>query len=199
MSFGEVVSVMVAAILVGIVAFVIWYWRRASLELPSEVETFNPAGERGTALVVYHPGRRGFLQSVIRAFAQGLTRSGWRVEITTASAQAPTDLSRYDLLVLGGPTYFWTPARPIRAYVGRLGDLGGKPTAVIVTGFGSTGRSTSMMGNLVREANGKLVDSLSFFKLRPNDEDDPRPNREVAVELARRAGEEIPPPGQFRS
>jgi hypothetical protein len=113
------------------------------------------------------------------------------VEITTASLQAPNDLSGYDLLVLGGPTYFWRPARPITRYVRRLGDLAGKPAVTITTGFGATGRSKSILEGLVQEASGKLVNSLSFFKLRPNDEEDPRPNREVAMEMATRAGAAI--------
>jgi len=181
----------VLLVFAGIVGWVIWYWYRASKEVVSQVEVLNPGADRGTALLVYHPGRRGFLHSVIQAFAEGLVRNLWRVEITTASQQAPTDLSGYDLLVLAGPTYFWTPARPIRAYVRRLGDLEGKPTVTIVTGFGATGRSKSIMEKLVQEASGKLLNSLAFFKLRPNDEEDPRPNREVAVEKATRAGEEI--------
>jgi hypothetical protein len=61
----------------------------------------------------------------------------------------------------------------------------------IVTGFGSTGRSKSILEKLVQEANGELVNSLTFFKLRPNDEEDPRPNREVAMEMATRAGATI--------
>jgi len=191
MSAQEGAMLAVLGLIAGIVGWVMWYWHRASKEVVSQVEVLNPGGERGTALLVYHPGRRGFLHSLIQAFAGGLVSGGWRVEITTASQQAPTDVSGYDLLVLGGPTYFWTPVRPIRAYVRRLGGLEGKPTVTIVTGFGATGRSKSIMEKLVQEANGKLVNSLTFFKLRPNDEEDPRPNREVAMEMGSRAGAAI--------
>ncbi len=182
--------------LVGMVAAVIWYWYRISQEVVSQVEVLNPGGDRGTALVVYHPGRRRLLHKVTSAFAEGLVSSGWGVEMTTASSQAPTDLSSYDLLVLGGQTYFWSPVRPIRNYASRLGDLGGKPTVIIITGFGATGRSISIMERLVEEANGDLVRSLSLTTLRPNDEKDPRPNEEVAVEMATQAGRDIPLPGQ---
>ena len=103
MSFLQVVIGIVGALVAGIVGWVIWYWYRVSKEVVSQVEVLNPGGERGTALLVYHTGRRGFLHSVIQAFAGGLVSAGWRVEITTASQQAPTDLSGYDLLVLGGP------------------------------------------------------------------------------------------------
>jgi hypothetical protein len=196
MSIQGVALMVVLVILAGISAAVIWYWSRASREVVSELEVLNPGGDKGTALVVYHPGRRGFFDAVIRAFAGALVSNGWRVEMTTASSQAPTDASSYDLLALGGPTYFWSPARPIRAYASKLGDLEGKPTVTVMTGFGSTARSISIMESLVQEANGKLVKSLSFFTLRPNNEEDPRPNREVAVEMATRAGREVPLPGK---
>jgi flavorubredoxin len=194
MSFPQAVIGGVGVVVAGVLAWVIWYWHRISQEVPSEVETLNPEGERGTALVVYHPGRRGFFRAVIHAFAQGLVSSGWRVDITTASSQTPTVISRYDFLTFGGPTYMWSPARPIKRYVSRLGDLEGKPTAIIVTGFGDTGRAMSIMEKLVREANGRLVKSLSLTTLRPNDEEDPRPNQEVALEMATRAGQEVPLP-----
>ncbi len=194
MSVLQTVVVIVGAVVAGVLAWVIWYWYRVSQEVPSEVETLNPAGERGTALVVYHPGRRGFCHGVIHAFAQGLVSTGWRVDTTTASSQAPTDVGSYDFLVFGGPTYMWSPARPIKRYLSSLGDLQRKPTAIIVTGFGATGRAISIMEKLVREANGQLVRSLSLTTLRPNDEEDPRPNEEVALEMARRAGQEVPLP-----
>ncbi len=186
----------VLVVLAGMVAAVIWYWYRISQEVVSQVEVLNPGGDRGTALVVYHPGGRRFLHEVTAAFAEGLVSSGWRVEMTTASSQAPTDLSSYDLLVLGGQTYFWSPVRPSRNYASRLGDLGGKPTVIIITGFGATGRSMTIMERLVREANGDLVRSLSLTTLRPNDEEDPRPNEEVAAEMATRVGADIPLPGE---
>lgn len=194
MSFPQEVIGGVGVVVAGIMAWVIWYWYRVSQAVPSEFEALNPAGERGTALIVYHPGRRGFCYAVIHAFAQGLLSSGWRVDITTASSQAPTDVGSYDLLVFGGPTYMWSPARPIKRYLSSLRDLRRKPTAIIVTGFGATGRAMSIMEKLVLEANGQLVKSLSLTTLRPNDEEDPRPNEEVALEMARRAGQEVPLP-----
>jgi flavorubredoxin len=194
MSFPQVVIAGVGVVTAGILSWVIWYWRRINQEVPSRVETLNLEGERGTALIVYHPGRRGFCHAVIHAFAQGLVSSGWRVDITTASSQAPTVLGGYDFLAFGGPTYMWSPARPIKRYVSRLGDLEGKPTAIIVTGFGATGRAMSIMEKLVREDNGQLVKSLSLTTARPNDEEDPRPNEEVALDMATRAGQEVPLP-----
>ncbi len=194
MSFPQAVIGGVGVVVAGILAWVIWLWYRVSQEVPTEVETLNPAGEKGTALIVYHPGRRGFCRAVIYAFAQGLVSSGWRVDIATAGSEAPTDVGSYDFLVFGGPTYMWSPARPIKRYLSSLRDLQRKPTAIIITGFGATGRAISIMEKLVREATGQVVKSLSLTTLRPNDLEDPRPNEEVALEMARRAGQEVPLP-----
>lgn len=163
-----------------------------SQDVASGVEVLNRGGDQGTALVVYHPGLTGFHERVTSAFADGLVSNGWRVEMTTASPYAPTDLSSYDLLVLGGPTYFWTPNRPIRSYLSRLGDLRGKRTAIIITSLGMGERSISKMERLVRAANGDLLKSLLLYSLAPNEDiygmNDPE-------EIASQVAKGIMPPG----
>jgi flavorubredoxin len=168
-------------------------------EVVSEVKALNPEGDGGTALVVYHPGKSDFQHRVFSGFAEGLVSRGWRVEITTPSSQAPTALSGYDLLVLGGPTYWFTPNRPIRRYLSRLGDLGGQRTVTLITAMGAGERSTSIMEKQVREANGDLVNALLLYKMRPNDDDnyvDSQQNQALAVEMATQAAKETPLPGE---
>jgi uncharacterized membrane protein (UPF0136 family) len=144
------------------------YWLNREVVRPLEV--LNPEGEAGTALVAYHPGKSSFQRDVSHAFAEGLASKGWRVEITTASSEAPTDLSGYDLLVLGAPTYDWLPAKRLQTYVKGLGDLAAQPTVTIISGAGYTELSQPAMEELVREANGELVESLAVWSARPNDE-----------------------------
>jgi flavorubredoxin len=178
-----------------LIAAVVWLEYGRNRDVVTEVKALNLGGEAGTALVVYHPGKSGFQHQVFSGFAEGLISSGWQVEITTPSAQAPTDLSGYDLLVLGGPTYGFTPNRPIKRYLKRLGDLRGQRTVTIITGLGAGERSSAIMQKLVREAGGELVDALLLYKARPNDEDnfvDRAQNRALAVEMATRAAKGIP-------
>jgi len=170
-------------------------------EVASEVEVWNPSGKTGTALVVYHPGRSDFQSRVFSGFVDGLVSNGWRVESTTPSAQTPTDLSSFDLLVLGGPTYWFSPNRPVRRYLKRLGDLEGQPTVTIITALGAGDRSASIMQKQVREANGNLVKALLLYKMRPNDDDnfvDGEQNQALAVEMVLQAALEIPPPSGER-
>jgi hypothetical protein len=131
---------------------------------------------------------------ITQAFSEGLVSNGWRVEVTTASKETPTDLSGYDLLVLSAPTYDWKPAKRIQRYLEQLGDLGGQPTVVILSAAGMTSVSLPMMEDLVREANGDLVASYALWTLVPNRMaygiDDPE-------EIMRREAKAIPLPVEW--
>lgn len=171
----------------GLLSFVV------NAEVLSDVDVLNPNGSSGTALLVYHPGKSGYQEMLVEAFSEGLVSNEWRVEVTTASQEAPTNLSGYDLLVLSAPTYDWVPAKPIQHYLEQLGDLGGKPTVVILSAAGKTTLSLPMMEDLVTEANGDLVASHALWTLVPNrltyGIDDPE-------EIMRREAKAIPIPGK---
>jgi hypothetical protein len=165
------------------------YW--LNMEVVSPVETLNPDGQTGTALVLYHPGKSSFQRDVSYSFAGGLASNGWRVDVTTASSQAPMDLSGYDLLVLGAPTYDWLPAKRLPTYLSGLGSFAGTPTVIIISGAGYTDLSQRAMEMLVQEAGGEILKSLAVWSMRPNDDlygiSDP-------LEAMRQAALEIPTP-----
>ncbi len=161
---------------------------RVQVDVPTGVTTFNPTGSKGSALVVYHPGLSDFQEDVTRAFIEGLVEAGWRCDLTTASRRTPEKLDDYDLLVLGAPTYEWRPASPVKRYVERLGDLGGIPTALILTGGGSTARAASLFVELVQVANGTVIEMLEIWQGAPNEELHGIPDPLV---IARRAGAEL--------
>lgn len=197
MNMGTAWTVTIGVALL-LIAAAAWLYYGRNREVVSEVKVLNAAGETGRALVVYHPGRSDFARRVMGGFVDGLVSRGWRVDLTTASSQAPADLSAYELLVLGGPTYGFTPNQPIRRYLRRLGDLGGQRTATVITAMGAGERSAAVMERQVREAHGELVASLLLYWMRPNDGDnyvDISQNRDLAVELATMAAQGIPLPG----
>jgi hypothetical protein len=162
-------------------------------EVISDVEVLNPNGRTGTALVTYHPGKSGFQEMLIDGFSEGLVSNGWRVDVATASKEAPTDLSGYDLLVLSAPTYDWVPAKPIQRYLKRLGDLEGQPTVVIISAAGIGDLSLPMMEDLVREANGDLVASYPLLTMVPNRLEY---GIDDSAEIMRREAKAIPLPGE---
>ncbi len=107
-----------------------WFLSAFNKDVASPVVVINPGGvER--ALVVYQPGLSSGPRDASYAFAEGLASAGWRVEVTTASQEAPSDLSGYGLLVLAFPIYGGQPGEAVLRYAARLGDLQGTGAAII--------------------------------------------------------------------
>jgi flavorubredoxin len=155
-------------------------------DVVSGIDIVNPDGSK-SALIVYQPGLSSFPRDVSYAFGNGLAASGWRVEITTASSQAPSDLSKYDLLVLGFPCYGANPGTAIIRYVDRLANLQGTNTVIVACAAGSPGGSVDTMKQKVQAAGGTFKESLSLFTMAPNERNG------TATDIARQTGTQIQP------
>jgi flavorubredoxin len=128
----------------------------------SGIDVVNSNGNT-TALVVYQAGLTAFEKDTSYAFANGLASNGWRVEITSASSQAPSNLSKYSLLVLVFPIYGGTPGKVIVDYLNDTGNLRGTNTVIIALGgMNSLGTSADTMKQKIQAANGTVLTSLYF-------------------------------------
>ncbi len=153
-----------------------------SRDVVSEIDVMNADGNK-TALIVYQPGFSSFPRDASYAFADGLASSGWRVEITTASSQAPSDLSKYSLLTLAYPVYGGTAGTAIVSYAKRLSNLDGINTVIIALQGGTAPSLTiDTLKQQVQAANGTFYKGLSLST------DD-----SSALESARQAGSNITP------
>ena len=150
-------------------------------EVVSDIKVMNPSGIK-TALVVYQPGFSNFPKDVSYAFADGLVSSDWQVEITTASPQTPSELSKYSLLVLAYPVYGGTPGSAIVKYVDRVGNLNGINTIIIACAGGDSGETIIPLKQQVEEANGAFYFSLALSS-----------QVSSSIEDARQAGSNINP------
>jgi flavorubredoxin len=150
----------------------------------SGIDIVDPDGSK-SALIVYQPGLSSFPRDVSYAFGNGLAASGWRVEITTASSQAPSDLSKYTLIVLGFPCYGASPRTAIIRYVDRLTNLQGINAVIVACAAGSPGGSVDTMKQKVQAAGGTFKESLSLFTIAPNE------GYGTATDIARQAGTQI--------
>jgi len=180
-------------VLIAVVAFIIvvasvlgFVFFKINNDYVSGIEVLNADGSE-TALIIYHPGLSSFMKDVTYAFADGLVENGWRVEITTASSEAPIDLSDYSLLVLGSPVYAGNPSPTIKRHLERMGDLNGIDTVILVTSGGSDGSTEAYLQQAVEDHNGVVTNVLSLFTSTPNEGDgDP-------LDVAEQAGREIFP------
>lgn len=157
------------------VAFVV-----GNRDVASAIDVVNAGGSK-TALLVYQPGLSSLPKDVSYAFADGLASSGWRVEITTASTEAPSDMSNYSLLVLAWPIYGGTAGAATVRYVDRIDNLHGIQTVLIATG-GNPGGGFDTMKQKVQAANGVVIESLA-----------PNEGNGNATDIARQTGAQIQP------
>ncbi len=91
-------------------------------DVVTPLEVINADGT-AKALVVYQQSLSSGPKDAAYTFAEGLEAAGWRVEVTSASPEAPSNLTNYKLLVLAYPIYGARPGETITRYVDRLGDM----------------------------------------------------------------------------
>ena len=158
----------------------------ASFAMNSDVVTQlvikNPTGSK-TALVLYHPGLSSFSHDVSYAFADGLVSNGWRIEIATSSIEAPTNLSKYSLLVISSNTYAFTPDSPTTRQLERIGNLNRIQTVLLTLGAGSAQESQKALETTIQASNGTILQSLVLYSMAPNEGD--RSATEIAQQTAR--------------
>jgi hypothetical protein len=169
------VMVVILAVLLAYVAYAI------NNDVVTQLVIRNPEGVK-TALVLYHPGLTSFSKDVAFAFADGLVENDWRVEVTTPSIEAPTDLSKYSLLVVVSNTYAFTPDAPTTRQLERIGNLSGIQSVLITLGAGSAQESKRSLENMIQARNGTIIESLLLYSMAPSEGD--KSATEIAEETA---------------
>jgi menaquinone-dependent protoporphyrinogen IX oxidase len=170
-----IIFAIIITIATGFAAFAV-----GSRDVVSPIDVVNTGGSKA-ALLVYQLGLSSQTKDVSYAFADGLASSGWRVEITTASTEVPSDMANYSLLVLAWPIYGGAAGAATVRYVDRISNLHGIQTVLIAVG-GSPGKGFDTMTQKVQAANGTVVKSLA-----------PNEGNGNATEIARQAGAQIQP------
>jgi len=148
-------------LIAGLITSVVIITSLNSAEIIREVEIQNPDGATGTVFVVFRPGLTSFNENVVNEFIRGLVDSDWRVEVTTSSQQTPTNVTAYDLIVLGSPVNGGKPHEAMLAYLTRA-DFEGKPVVLILTSGGIGGTGIDYFENATIDANGVVLSALQF-------------------------------------
>ena len=98
-------------------------------------ETLNPAGTAvGNALVVYDPGVSGTTKNAAVVIAGDLQSKGYKVDLAGVRSAAAANVSGYDVIIVGGPTYAGNIASSIAAYLKSLNAPTGATIGLFATG-----------------------------------------------------------------
>jgi hypothetical protein len=160
-------AVALLVLLIWIAGYDFYYSGRFHRETVTPVVPFGPEGGK-RILIAYHSAHHGFQCALQTKLAQRLAETGLRVDLTTASTKAPSDIAGYDLIVFGAPAYNWIPAWPVTAYIRRLRNLHGKQIVLIVSGGGMTAQAMERLREEIEAAHGRLIDELEVWVARPN-------------------------------
>jgi hypothetical protein len=181
----KILLISVLVIIVVLASLLAYVMNATNTDIVTGLVVKNPDGSK-TAIVLYHPGLSSFAHDVSYAFADGLASNGWRVEIATPSTQAPTDTSKYDLLVLVASTYGRQPDSPTMRHLKRMGDLQGINTVIMTLsgGMGGDESTTKALEEAVSSGSGIIIKRLSMKKA-------PNEGNKSVTELAEQAGSEI--------
>jgi len=150
----------------------------------SVIEIISDQGTEGSALIVYQPGFSDFQEKITSSFAQGLVDAQWQVDRCTTSKATLVNLAKYDLLIIGTNTYWWNIDRPTRHFLSESNIPENVMVTGLITAAGASGRAERKLHKSIEDAGGTVIDIKSFWAMRPNDVEDTRPNRVVAIDKA---------------
>ena len=147
--------------------------------------TATPEGYESRALILYNPDPIYDLDAQLaRAFSEGLERAGWASTVAACTSFQDSIPPRQDLFVIIANTYNWAPDWTIRHFIENASWMEGESVVAITLGSGATERSQRLLEEVLQERRVELIDSRTFWLLRPNDESRlEEPNVQVAREL----------------
>ena len=71
------------------------------------------------AIVIYH-SQFGNTEKIAQALVSGLDEKGSKVDCVKVEDVQIDKLAKYDLLVIGGPTYVFGMSKPMKAFIEKL-------------------------------------------------------------------------------
>lgn len=160
------IIVVVVVVLVGIGAGSLLYlMRRWDSEQPSKKDTLKPQISKvvARALIIYHPGATGYTEEAAYAIGRALQAKGWEVHLDRANSKAISDLSDFNLLCVGSPTYMGSARPPIVNYINRCTNLEKRAYLVLTTGGADPNESNKKLQSLLEAKGGKVISSVALL------------------------------------
>ena len=144
------------------------------------------------ALIVYNPDPIYNLdEQVCKGFAEGLLEHGISSKVVSIKFARENKL-HYDLYVFCVNTYNWAPDHQTLELIKHYPGLENKNVVAITVGSGSTSRAKRKLEETIKSRNAHLMDSKTYWLLRPNDENRMKEkNNLVAVDMAKQFGRAI--------
>ncbi|EEG76182.1 EFR1 family ferrodoxin [Dethiobacter alkaliphilus] len=105
----------------------------------------------------------GSTLNVAQAIAEGLREGGYRVELFDITKNPPTDVSRFDLIGIGTPVYYYRLPFNISDYLQNLSGLNGKKTFYFLLHGTYPGDAGRELQDILQSRGAKEPSGMCFF------------------------------------
>jgi menaquinone-dependent protoporphyrinogen IX oxidase len=146
MSILKIFGIILAIIVV--VAVVIWgvtYANSLGSETLKSSENIT-----GKALIVYDPGWSGATKNIATKMGQELQSKGYEVTVAGVRSVEASNITGYNLLIFGSPTYVGNPSGLINSYIENLNLPQNVTVGVFTVGSVSTEDSNLVLQQLLQ-------------------------------------------------
>lgn len=118
-------------------------------------ETITPdSNVTGKALIVYDPGYSGETKNVATSMAQDLKSKGYEVKLAGVSSNDASNITGYDVLIFGSPTYAAAPSGIVKSYLEGLNIPPNVMVGVFSTGSGADDQDSNLvMQDIIQNKN----------------------------------------------
>lgn len=96
----------------------------------------------------------------------------WEVHLDRANNRTISDLSEFNLLCVGSPTYSGSPRPPIVNYINRCSNLENRVCLVFATGSSNPEEANKKMQSLLEAKGAKVVGSLALLTKQKDEVDE---------------------------
>ena len=109
-------------------------------------QTLNPDGNvTGTALVVYDPSLSGETKNVATKMAEDLKSKGYKVKLAGIRSKDASNITGYNVLIFGSPTYAGNPSNTVKSYLTGLKIPQNTTVGVFSVGSGADDQDSNLV------------------------------------------------------
>lgn len=158
MSIWVIIGIILGIVI--LICVVVWLM---SYSGSSASEILKPHGNTtGKALVVYDPGLSGGIRTAATYMAEDLKAKGYEVRLASVKSGNLSDLSGYDFLIVGSPTYGAKPTEPITSYLNSLENSGNIMAGVYALSAGNTQDAEIVMAEILENKSIPVKVSIKY-------------------------------------
>lgn len=127
----------VALIIVSAIIIMVVFKTSVDKASPSnEIITKSESPNGKEALIIYQNCKSEFPKEIATSFATGLIKKGYTVTVNTAGDFLPKDVSKYDVVILGGAVLAGNVGAPLQEYAKSIENFGDSKVIIYSTGAG---------------------------------------------------------------